>query len=86
MFGPVLFQNLPRAKRLKGLGERVCCLSVFGEEGLNSPVPPYLLMPMAITTGCQPEYSTSRVASFLLVMMTQMGSTAAKQTHTKGFT
>lgn len=43
-------------------------------------------MAMAMMTGSQPEYSTSRVAEFLLAMTIQMGSREMKKAHTKGFT
>lgn len=47
---------------------------------------PYLLIAIAMMTGSQPEYSTSRVAAFFLAMMIQMGSRAMKKAHTRGFT
>lgn len=46
----------------------------------------YLLIAIAMMTGSQPEYSTSRVAAFFLAMMNQMGSRATKKAHTRGFT
>lgn len=71
-----IFQGLRKKGR-----ERGCCGSVSG-AGNSS----YLLIAIAMMTGSQPEYSTSRVAAFFLAMMNQMGSRATKKAHTRGFT
>lgn len=71
---------------LQGESREVSAGVTQGERLLWGQGQPHLLMAMAMMTGSQPEYSTSRVAEFLLAMMIQMGSREMKKVHTKGFT
>lgn len=57
---------------------------VGGAQGCTLGAPAYLLMAMAMMTGSQPEYNTSRVAGLLRASMTQIGSRATKKAHTRG--
>lgn len=45
---------------------------------------PYLLIAMAMMTGSQPEYSSSRVDGILLAISTHRGHRATNTAHTSG--